>query len=241
MLLIPQNSTEVSLGHNIYIVVPKAAQLLVSLYYHTFKANYQPEICIGVTLLNPAISKEACYASCPMHTVHTWVSSFPSPPRIVAMGLHSRASFSIFGHTMISYTAWFWRRLPCSIDLVPYGKCLKKVQKFGEQSVWPQNFMDFVSMCMIHIVWWTTSSSTTTESTKTTLGNLWSRQCSNKSMWQEASRSWFYVIFECITKDCSKNKGLLTCTLFYVQPFQQTVLALLSLPFPHPFSDGLAF
>lgn len=100
MLLIPQNSTEVSLGHNIYIVVPKAAQLLVSLYYHTFKANYQPEICIGVTLLNPAISKEACYASCPMHTVHTWVSSFPSPPRIVAMGLHSRASFSIFGHTM---------------------------------------------------------------------------------------------------------------------------------------------
>lgn len=141
----------------------------------------------------------------------------------------------------ISYTAWFWRRRPCSIDLVPYRKCLKKGQKFGEQSVWPQNFMDFVSMCMIHIVWWTTSSSTTTESTKTMLGNLWSQQCSNKSVWQEVSRSWFYVIFECITKDCSKNKGLLTCTLFYVQPFQQTVLALLSLPFPHPFSDGLNF
>lgn len=111
---------------------------------------------------------------------------------------------------------------------------------WGTVSLTP-NFMDFVSMCMIHIVWWTTSSSITTESIKTMLGNLGSQQYGTKSMRQEASRSWFYVIFECITKDCSKNKGLLTRTLFYVQPFQQTVLALLSLPFPHLFSDGLDF
>lgn len=95
---------------------------------------------------------------------------------------------------------------------------LKKVQKFGEQSVWPQ-MLQTLSQCVWFISSGELPAAASQQSSKTMLGNLWSQQCSTKSMWQEASRSWFYIIFKCIKKRLLKewrfvNMCFVLCPVF---------------------------
>lgn len=161
------------------------------------------------------------------------------------MIFHSSVSSSTFGEITSQLLFLILKAASCFVELGPYRRHeLRRHKNLGNIHFDPKFYR--LSQGVWFIMSGEIPAGASQQSVKTMLGNLWRQQCNSKSTCQEASRSWFYVIFKCITKGCSKNEGLLTCALFYVQSFQQKssasiVLALFSLPFPHPFSDSFAF